>query len=91
MSTLVLIRAPRTLAYAQIVRAICRHVGVPVSSETYWAEGVGDIHIDLGGTTALEAEYAAELYLLTTDVRWRVLEDAHRASRLSTGETLARG
>lgn len=77
MTTLVLIRAPRTLAYAQIVRAICRHVGVPASSETYWAEGYGDINIDLRGTTTLEAEYVAELYLVTTGIEWRILDEGH--------------
>ncbi len=86
MTTLVLIRAPRDLQYAQIVRAICRHLGVPVSTETHWGHGVGDIHIDVGDAPVIEVVYAAELYLLTVGIEYRVLEDANKGRPRGTGE-----
>lgn len=75
MTTVVLTRVPRDLGWAQLVRAICRHARVPVSSETYWTAGYGDIHIDLGDTPLDEARYAVELYALPIGVEYRVLEE----------------
>ena len=74
MTTVVLVRVPRDLGWAQLVRAICRHAGVPVSSETYWAHGYGDIHIDLGDTPAIDARYAVELYTAVLGVEYRLEE-----------------
>lgn len=75
MTTVVLRRVPRDLGWAQLVRAICHHAHVPVSSETYWTAGYGDIHINLRDTPADEARYATELYTLPIGVEYRVLED----------------
>ncbi|MCG7285375.1 hypothetical protein MHY85_05215 [Cellulomonas sp. ACRRI] len=80
MTTPVLTRVPRDLGWAQLVRAICRHARVPVSSETYWTHGYGDIHIDLGATSAVEARYAVELYTLPIGVEYRILEDSDNAA-----------
>jgi len=74
MTTVVLTRVPRDLGWAQLVRAICRHAGVPVSSETYWTAGYGDIAIDLGDTPSDEARYAVELYTLPIGVEYRVFD-----------------
>lgn len=80
MTTVILTRVPRDLGWAQLVRAICRHARVPVSSETYWAHGYGDIHIDLGTTPALEARLAVELYTLPIGINYRILEDSDNAA-----------
>lgn len=77
MTTVVLTRVPRDLGWAQLVRAICHHAGVPVSSETYWTAGYGDIAIDLGDTTVEAAIYAVELYVLPIGVEYRILEEHH--------------
>lgn len=74
MTTVVLTRVPRDLGWAQLVRAICRHARVPVSSETYWERGYGDIHIDLGDTPAIEARYAVELHTAVLGVEYRLEE-----------------
>ncbi len=74
MTTVILTRVPRDLGWAQLVRAICRHAGVPVSSETYWTASYGDIAIDLGNTSVLEARLAVELYTLPIGVEYRVLD-----------------
>ena len=86
MTTVVLTRVPRDLGWAQLVRAICRHAGVPVSSETYWERGYGDIAIDLGNTPAIEARYAVELYTAVLGIEYR-LEEAHK----SRGSVQVRG
>jgi hypothetical protein len=77
MTTVVLTRVPRDLGWPHLVRAICAHVRVPVSSQTYWAHGYGDIHIDLGATSVAAAVYAVELYTLVLGVEYRVLEEGH--------------
>lgn len=79
MTTVILTRVPRDLGWAQIVRAICRHVGVPVSSETYWTSGYGDIAIDLGDVPVEAARYAVELYTAVLGVEYRVLEEGHNS------------
>jgi hypothetical protein len=79
VTTVVLVRVPRDLGWAQLVRAICRHARVPVSSETYWTHGYGDIHIDLGDTPAAEARYCVELYALPIGVEYRILEEGHNS------------
>lgn len=86
MTTVVLHHVPRDPAWPQFVRAICRHVGVPVSTQTYWTHGYGDIHIDLGDTPAIEARYAVELYTLVLGIEYR-LEEAHKPR----GSVQARG
>lgn len=80
MTTVVLTRVPRDLGWAQLVRAICHHARVPVSSETYWTHGYGDIHINLGTTPAAEARYAVELYTLPIGVEYRILENPDNAA-----------
>lgn len=89
MTTLVLIRAPRSIAYAQIVRAICRHLDVPVSTETRWDHGYGDIHIHIhnnNGHIHNDAiQYAAELYLLTTGIDYRILSEDDNAGETAQG------
>lgn len=77
MTTVVLTRVPRDLGWAQLVRAICHHARVPVSSETYWTHGYGDIHIDLGDTPADEARYAVELHVAVLGIEYR-LEDVDK-------------
>lgn len=77
MTTVILRRVPRDLGWAQLVRAIAAHARVPVSSETYWAHGYGDIHINLGDTPVVEAVYATELYTLVLGIEYRVLEEGH--------------
>ncbi len=72
MTTLVLIRYPHAHNHAEMVRAICNHLGRPASSETRWDEGAGDIHIDLGTTSLETATYVAELYLLPVGVAYRI-------------------
>lgn len=81
MTTVILTRVPRDLGWAQLVRAICRHARVPVSSETYWTAGYGDIAIDLGDTTVSAAVYAVELYVLPIGVEYRILEDRDKETR----------
>ena len=76
MTTVVLTRVPRDLGWAQLVRAICRHAGVPVSSETYWERGYGDIAIDLGATGVDAARYAVELYTAVLGVEYTVVSDS---------------
>ena len=84
MTTVVLIRVPRDLGWAQLVRAICRHARVPVSSETYWTHGYGDIHIDLGDMPVEVAMYAVELYTLVLGIEYR-LEDGHKTATDTQG------
>ena len=87
MTTVILVRVPRDLGWAQLVRAICRHARVPVSSETYWTHGYGDIHIDLGDTPVEAARYCVELYTLPIGVEYRVRLDT--AERITTTPALA--
>lgn len=57
------------------------HAGVPVSSETYWNAGYGDIRIDLRDMTVDAAIYATELYTLPIGVEYRILEDRDKETR----------
>lgn len=88
MTTVVLTRVPRDLGWAQLVRAICRHARVPVSSETYWAHGYGDIHIDLRDTPVEAARYCVELYTLPIGVEYRILEEGHNSAVRPQSERL---
>jgi hypothetical protein len=83
MTTIILTHVPRDLGWAQLVRAICQHARVPVSSETYWTAGYGDTHIDLRDTTVVEARYAVELYTLVLGIEYRVLEEGHKPVSIS--------
>lgn len=91
MTTVILTRVPRDLGWAQLVRAICRHARVPVSSETYWAHGYGDIAIDLGATPADEAAYAVELYVLPIGVEYRILSEGDNPQVRAQGMRLVPG
>lgn len=79
MTTVVLTRVPRDLGWAQLVRAIAHHAGVPVSSQTYWDRGYGDIHIDLGDTGVEAATYIVELYVVTFGIEYRLEEHNNAA------------
>lgn len=90
MTTVVLRRVPRDLGWAQLVRAICHHARVPVSSETYWTHGYGDIAIDLGDTPADEARYAVELYVAVLGIEYR-LEEGHNTAANSQDDRVVSG
>ncbi len=91
MSTVVLTRVPRDLGYHDVVRAICRHLDVPVSTETRWHEGHGDIHIDVPGRGVDQIRYAVELYVLVLGIEYRILEDMDRFGSVSQGPDIVPG
>lgn len=90
MTTVTLLHVPRDLAWPHLVRAICRHVGVPVSSETYWTHGYGDVRIDLGDVGVDAARVAVELYVLASGIEYRIVEDRNNSVTDSQGVGLVR-
>lgn len=91
MTTVILRRVPRDPAWPHLVRAICRHVGVPVSSEAWWTGGYGDVRIDLGDVGVDAARYAVELYVLATGIEYRIVEEGHNSATTAQGVSLVQG
>lgn len=90
MTTVTLLHVPRDLAWPHLVRAICRHVGVPVSSEAWWTGGYGDVRIDLGDVGVDAARYAVELYVLASGIEYRIVEEGDNRVTDSQGVGLVR-